>query len=154
MRLSLFQKKYKDRIGTLMLRISFTENGCWELNSGIRNNGYSRINIGKNSLYGHRLFFEYFNGKIKAGNFICHKCDNRKCVNPKHLFQGTQRDNIQDAVKKKRIAVGSKLSKKLNEKDVIEIRSSGESNEYLASMFGVCRYTISLIKRRKTWKHI
>lgn len=153
-RLSLFQNKYKDSIGRFMLRISIKENGCWEMNSGVRDNGYSRININKKSFYGHRFFYEYFNGKIKTGNFICHKCDNRKCVNPNHLFQGTQKDNIQDAINKKRFPVGSRLSKKLTEDDIIEIRSSNECNEYLASMFGVCRQTISLIKRRKTWKHV
>jgi hypothetical protein len=79
---------------------------CWEWKNSIIN-GYGTIKLnGKNKLT-HRLSYELNVGPIPPGLFVCHTCDNPKCVNPTHLFLGTQKDNLQDASKKGRIASGN-----------------------------------------------
>ncbi|UOF80798.1 endonuclease [Caudoviricetes sp.] len=83
-------------------------NGCWEWRSAIRGNGYGAffthlIEEGRKCHGAHRFSWELANGPIPNGLWVLHKCDNRICVNPDHLFLGDRKDNMQDAAKKKRI---------------------------------------------------
>lgn len=102
--------------------------------------------------------YEFIVGPIPKGLLIRHLCHNKKCVNPSHLRQGTQKENMQDSVRDERIPYGEKNHRaKLKESEVKEIRRRkmlGESGLYLAEEYGVCSASIYRITNRTTWKHI
>ena len=128
---------------------------CWLWQAGKDKDGYGVF--GK-SLKAHRVYYEIMFGEIPFGMKVCHKCDNPSCVNPYHLFLGTQNDNIQDMVKKNRQNKGTEVNcAKLNEIKVIYIRMLNElgwTQIKIAKEFNVSFQLISLIVNRKIWKHV
>ena len=130
--------------------------GCWEWTKTINPGGYG-ITYKKNKpTVASRASWELYKGNIPKGMVVCHRCDNRKCVNPDHLFVGTQKENIQDALSKNRFSTGERNgSAKLNHKKVEEIRNCTrvfETKKEEAKFFGVSRKTIYSIKRNLTWR--
>jgi hypothetical protein len=76
---------------------------CWEWQASGYPNGYGQFRLNKEQ-YAHRVAWIITNGEMPKDMFVCHKCDNRKCVNPKHLFLGTHQDNMRDCSKKGRVS--------------------------------------------------
>ena len=83
-------------IERLLSKIRVDETGCWNYIFRTNNSGYGDICIDGKQVRAHRLSYEHFVGIIPNGLLICHKCDNPSCVNPDHLYAGTQKDNIRD----------------------------------------------------------
>jgi len=141
-----------------------SENHCWEWTGALHNKGYGHMGMNGKIYRVHRLMYEYIYGPIPEtntyhGTCILHRCDNRKCCNPMHLYAGTQKDNIKDCVKRGRRNPNSVYGEnhyksKLTKKDVLEIRKSKDSQIIIAKQFKVSRQTINYIKNRITWKHI
>lgn len=116
---------------------------CWEWLASCANHGYGQINIQGNIILAHRLAYYLAHGIIEDGLLVCHKCDNRKCCNPNHLFVGTDADNAQDKMNKGRcgsIAIPF-FDEELNE--ICSLRNSGFTHQQLATKFKVSQMTIT-----------
>jgi hypothetical protein len=103
------------------------DNGCWEWTEGLHRDGYAMFWNGKTTIQAHRASYFAFVGQIPAGMLVCHKCDNRKCINPDHLFIGTQADNMRDMVEKGRTKRGVNHYNHIN-RARFKGQNSGQSN--------------------------
>ena len=128
---------------------------CWLWTAGKDPNGYGRFGIDRKARLAHRVAYEMLVGPIPKGLYCCHTCDNPSCVNPEHLFIGTQKDNMKDMAKKLRGCHGTKSpNTKLTEGDVVAIREDPRSNRVIGRDYGVSNGTVGCIKRRVSWSHI
>ena len=129
---------------------------CWEWTAGKHSKGYGVAWNGDKVELAHRIVYRSEIGEIDEGMCVCHKCDNPGCVNPQHLFLGTNDDNMRDRDRKGRVAHGDTHYKsRLSSKDAVQIKSrlqTGERQRDIAMDFGVCRATISAISTGRTWK--
>lgn len=86
----------------LLNNINKNENGCWEWRRSINARGYGQINFKRKPKETHRVSYMTFKGEIPAGFCVLHTCDNRKCINPDHLYIGTKKDNARDMLNRNR----------------------------------------------------
>lgn len=130
---------------------------CWVWR-GRKLRGYGKFDYDSKTVFAHRFSYEQNFGKAPIGKCVCHSCDNPSCVNPRHLWIGTNQDNVNDKVKKGRSHGAHKGEKHhkavLTEAQVLEIINSTKSQSVLAAQFGVHQVNISLIKRGVIWKHL
>lgn len=153
------------------------KNGCWEwIGSKTKRGNYGQFSLNGKPVRAHRLSFEFENGPIPEGMFICHKCDNPACVNPDHLFLGTQKENMADCVLKGRNSppphsIGEFHPLKLHPEraahgekhgcakltlvdvnDICEKARNGSTRQELADEYHVDKSSIYRIVHGKTWK--
>lgn len=131
--------------------------GCWRWTGlGGGNQRYGNLMISHRSFYAHILSYLLFRGDIPLGLNVLHECDNPKCVNPQHLFLGTQKDNMRDAARKGRTTIGERNpAAKLNMIKVVAIRqrvAGGSTHQVAADEFGVSRGNVSRIVNNQTWR--
>jgi hypothetical protein len=156
--------------------------GCWLWQAGTNEHGYGLIQVGKRSANNpvpskaHRVAWELTYGPIPEGENVLHNCpggDNPACVNPAHLFLGSQKDNVRDMWAKGRAGTrsypGRKVSPgqifrgtanksaKLDDDKVRAIRkayAAGATQTRLAEQFGVSQAVVSKVVLRQTWTHV
>ena len=133
---------------------------CWVWTAA-KANGYGMFRVGSKgskTTTAHRVSYELANGPTSSDLVICHRCDNRACVNPAHLFAGTQAENIEDMVGKARQSRGERhRPSKLTEVAVREMRrkhAAGDSMKALGREFGVDAAWVSQIVNRRWWRHV
>lgn len=134
---------------------------CWEWTGRQDERGYGRMRSDDGGVYrAHRFSFVISNAQVPDEMCVCHECDNPSCVNPMHLFLGTQKDNIDDMIRKgrdKKSHGEGHPSSKLTDIDVKFIRhwhSCGYSNGEICDHFPVNDRSISNVVLGKTWKHV
>lgn len=132
------------------------ETGCWLWVGSLTTYGYGRMTFGaKTEFLAHRLSYEQKYGKIPEGKFALHQCDIKCCVNPDHIFIGTQQDNMTDKVKKKRQAKGeSHGMSKLTKDQAVEAKFSDEKPSVLAKKFKCSAVMIRQIRSGHYWRHL
>lgn len=138
-----------------------TEDKCWNWLSSKTKQGYGKLGFKKHNQLAHRISWELFRGKIPEEMQVLHKCDNPSCVNPRHLWLGTNADNVADRVKKNRTRIGDRRGEKngmarFTEEDIKTIRSLYPefTQAEIGKRFGIHQSVVSAIVLRKLWKHI
>ncbi len=134
--------------------------GCWLWTANVARR-YGQFHLNGKPTPAHRASWILYRGNIPQRAYVCHHCDVKLCVNPSHLFIGTQADNIQDAFRKGRVktpiarALGERHgSSKLTVAQVSEIRADRRSQRQIAASYGVSQQNILAIKQGRTWKEI
>lgn len=133
------------------------ESGCWIWIGSTQNKGYGAIRINHKTYQAHRVMWEIRNGKIPEDMCALHRCDIPSCVNPYHLFLGTQRDNVHDTINKKRRndARGERHGRAiLTEQQVLNIRKDSRIHSVIGRDYGVSKSAIKHVKSLETWKHV
>ncbi len=143
-----------------------TPTGCILWAGKIERNGYGRmtaVRAGRDrkgrEVAAHRVAYELMVGPIPDGLDVLHRCDNRPCINPTHLFVGTNDDNVADMVRKGRQARGVRHHRaKLTEAAVTDIRrryhGGTATQQQLAEEYGITRPHISYVVGKRGWKHV
>lgn len=158
------EEKFK-RMCELFEKRVIKKKDCWDFLGRANSSGYFEIKLGGRSSFmksekAHRVSWMIYNGPIPDGLHVLHKCDNRRCTNPKHLFLGTNYDNAQDREKKGR---GNQLKEEHHNKavltkiDVKKIKNLlllGVQATKIARDFGVGSSTIYNIKYGNTWRNV
>lgn len=129
--------------------------GCWNWIAGCSKDGYGKLNLNGVRWRAHRASWVRNNGPIPEGIFVCHHCDNRKCVNPNHLFLGTNEENQADKYAKGRGVSGSDVgSAKLVPWQADLIRSGQITYKDAIARFGIGISQFYRIRRDQSWRHL
>lgn len=140
--------------------------GCWIWAGGLTQQGYGAIGLGAASagvMLAHRLSWTFAVGPIPRGKWVLHRCDNRWCVNPAHLFLGSRQDNIDDCVSKRRnrwplAAFGEAhhaATTTVAQAKRVKAHGSrgGKTRKEIAAVVGVSKWVVDQILTGKTWRH-
>lgn len=138
-------------------------NECWNWTATVLRSGYGAFKIeGRKNGLAHRIAYELTHGEIPHGDHfgttcVCHRCDNRLCCNPNHLWLGTNADNVRDRDAKHRHKAlrGSRVKhSKLTEEQVAAMRRDPRTSREIANEYGMSYTHIIDIRKRRMWKHV
>ncbi len=138
------------------MKYEILENNCWRCTSHcLSDQGYVKLTMNGKQTYGHRYMYEQKYRKPTL-EVLRHTCDNRWCINPDHLIEGSHNDNVQDRVTRNRSAKGIKNGRaKLTEQNVIDIYNDNITPKmHIAAKYNIDPKVIRDIKQKNTWKHL
>ena len=153
----------ESRFWSKVCKLSEKQGGCWVWTGGQDKDMYGRFRLceaGKKiNIMAHVYSFYLTNGFMPGSLLVCHTCDHPYCVNPDHLFLGTPKENVQDAMKKGRHPLGETngQAKLTNEKVKLirELNATGDyTKQQLSDQFGVAQSVIYDVIARRRWKHV
>lgn len=135
---------------------------CWPWLGYVAAHGYGVFNLARRlPVRVHRYAWELHNGPIPDGLFVCHHCDNKVCVNHRHLFLGTHNDNMADATRKGRMPINPRPGEEngraiLTAEQVAEIRTLGRSvsRQEIAERFGISIHYVSNLRMGIRWPQV
>jgi|ERR1041385_2741997 hypothetical protein len=137
--------------------------GCWIWTRGRTSKGYGALYENGKQISAHRFAYKAWVGEIPVGLYVLHRCDERACVNPEHLFLGTAFDNTQDMIAKGRFVVGKRQHGSDNPKSIFsesqvrqmrKLHSEGHSLVSINKRFGGHYSSVKRIINRKYWRHL
>lgn len=132
---------------------------CWLWTGAQKPTGYGNLMVNKVFWLAHRYAYSQAHGPIPPGTLVCHTCDTPACINPAHLFLGTNAENQRDMVAKGRSTFGTRSAgAKLNELKVLAIiaqwRGGMGTMKEIGGRFGVLATTVNEIVRGRNWGHL
>lgn len=123
--------------------------GCWTHSGSLGSHGYPQATGFRGySEPAHRVSWYIHNGAVEGGLFVCHRCNNRMCVRPDHLYAGTHKQNMDD------MARAGHPNRKMTEETVRLVRTSKAPMLTLARAIGVDPKTIDNVRRGVTYRHV
>ena len=144
-----------DQLAKFMSKVVKAESGCWLWQGAKNQYGYGLATYeGKKNQTAHRLSYRIHKGEIQPGLLALHTCDTPACVNPEHLFLGSNKDNMDDCRAKGRVG---RTGAKFTPEDVIAIRAAkaeGKTLKEVAAQFDTTYLTVWVICQRRTWKNV
>jgi len=126
--------------------------GCWEWQGPCDKDGYGLFFYTATQYRAARLALKLDGRPVPSGMYACHHCDNPVCVRASHLYVGSPKQNVEDALRRGR--KNPMTNAKLTEHQVIAIRKAAGTHEAIAAQYDVSRATVSLIRGRRTWRHL
>lgn len=132
-----------------LTKVKVMESGCHEWQAGQARGGYGKFTVWPKTTTAHRVAYELFVEPIPTGRWVLHRCDNRLCVNPAHLFLGDAKENIKDMDAKKRRGTKSQLTYE-DAEQIRQMLADRYSQQTISQKFNVSQATISRIKRNVT----
>ncbi len=138
--------------------------GCWLWMGSVLPKGYGRLSVAGKMQMAHRASFQAHCGDIPSGMFVCHRCDTPACVNPDHLFLGTNADNVRDMFRKGRAALPPTIripntrrrgetngASRLSNAQRVEVTQSREPSRVLSARYGVSMDVIQRLRSGERW---
>lgn len=141
-----------DPVERFLAKVRKMDSGCVEWQAGLARGGYGKFQLPHKTITAHRFAYETFVNPIPEGMHVLHRCDNRKCTNPEHLFIGTAQENVADMDAKQR----RKTRAALTSDEVIVVQKmlrDRHSQQHIANTFKVSQSVISRIKLNKTQQY-
>ena len=149
-------KNYSDILLRILRNTSIDPSGCWLWKGSKSVAGYGRIKFDDVRWAVHRLMAHINISDVAEDSVVCHRCDNPCCVNPEHLFIGTQKQNVddRDAKGRRNQARGERQgSSKLSAEQVLAIRLDSRKQSVIAAEYGISRAHVGNLKANRAWKH-